>query len=310
MHYLFLAFFLLFSCSKDKQAPAFKTRNVVVLIMDGARYTETWGDSNHTYIPHLAHDMAPYGTVNTAFYNGGPTYTLAGHSAVTTGVYQEINNSGQEYPKNPGYFQVWLRNVTDNPQYCWIVTSKDKLVVLGDCADSVWKGVNRPTLNCGKDGKGLGSGLRPDSLTCAEAIKTLDQYHPRLTLISFMEPDIPAHGGVWANYIKGIRGSDEYIYRVWHFLQTDKYYKGTTTVFVTNDHGRHSDGIADGFVNHGDNCDGCRHIEFFASGPDIKKNCITDTRRELIDLPVTIAYMMGVQLPLSKGQVMTELFRK
>jgi hypothetical protein len=253
--------------------------------------------------------MAQYGVVSTTFYNGGPTYTLAGHTAITTGVYQEINNSGQEYPKSPGVFQVWEKYIGNNAQYAWVVSSKDKLVILGDCSDATWTGKYRPTTNCGVEGHGLGSGLRPDSMTCKAALNILSQYHPRLSLISFMEPDIPAHGGVWDNYINGIRGSDEYIFRIWSFLQTDKYFKGTTTVFVTNDHGRHSNGIADGFVSHGDNCDGCRHIEFFASGPDFKKNRVISTRRELIDIPVTIAYLLGVQLPQSQGQVMTELFK-
>ena len=41
----------------------YKTENVIVLIMDGPRYTETWGDSSHQYIPHMANDMAQHGVI-------------------------------------------------------------------------------------------------------------------------------------------------------------------------------------------------------------------------------------------------------
>ena len=39
------------------------------------------------------------------------------------------------------------------------------------------------------------------------------------------------------------------------------FYKDKTTLIVSNDHGRHIDSKG-GFQNHGDDCAGCRHIEF------------------------------------------------
>ena len=68
------------------------------------------------------------------------------------------------------------------------------------------------------------------------------------------------------------------------------------------------DNILDGFYNHGDTCEGCRHIFLYAFGPDFKRDLIVRTKRELIDIPATIAELMQFSLPGSRGRVMTELF--
>jgi predicted AlkP superfamily pyrophosphatase or phosphodiesterase len=82
---------------------------VIVLIIDGPRFTETFGDTSYQYIPHLAKDLAPNGVLVTNFWNNGPTYTNAGHTAITTGNYQHISNVGFELPKKPSMFQYFLK---------------------------------------------------------------------------------------------------------------------------------------------------------------------------------------------------------
>ena len=79
----------------------YKTKRVIILVIDGPRYSETWGDPARQYIPMQNKEMLPQGVLYTQFKNNGPTYTNAGHSALTTGFYQPINNSGKELPKNP-----------------------------------------------------------------------------------------------------------------------------------------------------------------------------------------------------------------
>jgi arylsulfatase A-like enzyme len=111
------------------------------------------------------------------------------------------------------------------------------------------------------------------------------------------------------NYLNGIHSSDEYIYQVWNFIQTSPIYKDKTTLFVTNDHGRHPDGTADGFVSHGDACSGCRHIMFYAFGPDFKQNVVLSRPRELIDINATILELLGISGVYSDGEVMRELFQ-
>jgi membrane-anchored protein YejM (alkaline phosphatase superfamily) len=287
---------------------SYKTKNVIIVVVDGLRYSEGWGDPNHEYIPRMADDLSKKGIINTQFFNLGDTYTSAGHTSLTTGIYQSINNAGQEYPQNPSIFQYWNREYHNNQVKSWIITSKDKLAILGDCKNPQWKGKYTPSVNSGIDGLGLGSGYREDSLTLKTALEILKEHHPDLVLINFRDPDYSAHSGIWNNYVDGVRKTDKYVYRLWQFLQNDIIYHNTTTMFVTNDHGRHLDNVADGFASHGDGCDGCRHLNFFACGPDFKQGIVVNVLREQIDVPVTIAELLRFEIPYSKGKVMTELF--
>ena len=105
-----------------------------------------------------------------------------------------------------------------------------------------------------------------------------------------------------------MKETDAYIYKIFQFILANEHYKDKTTIFVTNDHGRHLDGHKDGFVSHGDNCEGCRKINCFAYGPDFKKGVVTDLPRHQIDIPVTIGELLGFKIENSDGEVMKELF--
>jgi predicted AlkP superfamily pyrophosphatase or phosphodiesterase len=298
--------FISFACKRESLPHHYKTKNIIVIILDGSRYSETWGDSLHQYIPKLANQISKFGVINTAFYNNGPTYTLAGHTAINTGCYQEINNSGTEIPQHPSIFQYWNKKFMPIQNSSWIISSKDKIKILNNCQQPEWKNKYKPSVNCGIFG--IGSGYREDSLTFLKTIQIFSEQHPQLVLLSFREPDYIAHTDNWGNYLQGIKNTDEFIYKIWEHLQSDIFYKGSTTLFVTNDHGRHLDSIADGFASHGDGCSGCRHILFFAYGPDFKQGVITNTKRELTDISATIAELFHFNIINGNGKVMYELF--
>jgi len=301
---LFVLFLVLNSCSKNS-LQGYKTENIIIIVVDGVRYSETWGDSTHQYIPHFSTIIADYGVVNTEFYNNGVTRTVPGFTAITTGVYQEINNSGQESPTYPSIFQYLIKKDSISNESAWTINSKDKLAVLGNCQESDWKDKYIPISDCGING--IGSGYRHDTLTLASFFNVMSEYHPKLTLLGFREPDFSGHTNSWEDYLQEIKNTDEYIYRVWNYIQNDSFYAGTTTLFITNDHGRHLDGVGDGFQSHGDECEGCRHINFFAFGPDFKEGVI-DIRREQIDIPATIAEILQFNPEYIEGEIMYELF--
>jgi len=307
--YLFSALFLLFiSCKKTSESPAgYCTENIIVLVIDGARFSETWGDPEHRYIPVTAGELAAEGVINTQFYNNGPTYTLAGHTCITTGYYQEINNSGAELPIYPSFFQYWNRDFMASPDKSWIITSKDKLAVLSNCQENAFKYCYMPSFNCGVNG--LGSGYREDSLTMEVVFNVLKEKKPHLMLINLRDPDYSAHTTNWKYYIQGIQKTDRYAGQLLKFIRTNTDYKDKTTLFVTNDHGRHLDSIPGGFSSHGDQCEGCRHIFLYAYGPDFKKGVITNVKRELPDIPATISELLHIQMANGNGIVMRELFK-
>ncbi len=297
---------ILTSCIKDKTRGDYLTENCVVIVVDGPRYSETWGDSTHQYIPHLAHDLAKEGVIFTNFRNNGPTYTSAGHTALLTGNYQEINNSGSEKPIYPNYLNYWLK-ATQSPAYkAWIIASKDKIEILSDSQDSLWEGNFLPRVDCGN--AGLGSGYRPDSVTVTHLLDSMETYHPNLVFVNFREPDYSGHLGDWDNYLAAIVAADKAYYQIWNYIQTSPHYKGKTSFFITNDHGRHLAEFG-GFTSHGDNCEGCRHIHLFAAGPDFKKGVICETPFEQIDLTATIAELFHLEMPHVKGKVIEPVFR-
>jgi hypothetical protein len=291
----------------DNIGNTYKTRNVIILVIDGPRYSETWGDSTHQYIPHMANDLAKEGVIYTNFQNDGFTYTNSGHTALTTGFRQEIANSGERvYPDHPSIFQYFLKSSGKPKTSAWIITTKDKLEILANTRDPDWENKYMPSTDCGVNG--IGTGYREDKVTLQSVKKILTRDHPNLVLINFKEPDASGHANNWKGYIQGIKDTDGYVWEIWNLINSDSTYKDKTTLIVTNDHGRHLNGIKDGFINHGDACEGCRHINFFAAGPDFKKNLIIDMEHSQVDVPATVSRLLGFPMPVTEGKALNDLF--
>ncbi|MGD1848593.1 MAG: sulfatase [Salibacteraceae bacterium] len=287
----------------------YATEHVVIMVVDGPRYSETWGDPEKELIPHMANDLAPQGIVGTAMYNEGVTRTINGHVALATGCNQDINNSGKDFPARPSLMQIY-RKMTGAPATdTWVVGSKDKIEVLANTSHREWKDQFLPSSWCGTNGGGNGSGYGSDAETVVELKKILTQHHPHLTIVNLMDPDVFGHRNDWPQYINGIRTTDDQVWEIWKHIQTDPEMGGKTTLFVTNDHGRHLDDVADGFISHGDYCDGCRHINFFAVGPDFRTDLVTDTRFEQVNISATAAELLRIPNPANENLVMWELFR-
>lgn len=290
--------------------PKFKASHAIVLVIDGPRQSEMWDDPDHTRIPCLATELAPQGVLMRNFRNNGPTYTAAGHTALCTGFYQDIENSkGSQLPNHPSMFQYFLKAKGLPQTKALVITSKDKLALLANTNDSAWHDKFMPATYCGVEGKGFGSGYAEDADTLAAVKRILAKDHPRLVIINLKEPDASGHGGDWFSYLRAVRNSDARAGELWNFLQSEPEFKDHTDLFITHDHGRHLDGVADGFKNHGDDCEGCRRIALLALGPDFKKGAEVKATGEQIDVPVTIGAILGFPMPGCKGRVLKELFK-
>jgi hypothetical protein len=280
------------------------TKYVIVLIIDGARYADTWEAAGTPLIPYRK-TLSKSGCLGASFYNNGITSTVPGHTAICTGVYQTINNAGLETPDYPSFLQVWRKTFNQPANKAWIISSKDKLEVLSNCNDIKWKDKYRPMTDCGISG--LNSGYRDDLTTLNKSLTVLQTEQPSLMLINFKQPDAAGHTGDSLAYLQGIFDTDNYVNLLWNFIQSNEHYKNKTALIVTNDHGRHTAGHLDGFISHGDDCAGCRHIEFLALGPDFKKNYVATTAYQLTDIAPTIAYLLGFKMPVGSGKVIKEL---
>lgn len=284
----------------------YKSKHVIVLIIDGPRFSETFGDPTYQYIPHLSKDLAPQGVLFTNFRNNGKTNTNSGHTSITTGVYQNIKNDGSELPKYPSIFQYYLKSSKLPKDKAWIVASKGKLNILANARKKDWFNSFMPSDYCGPNGNG--DEYSPDIHTWKVVLEKLRVDQPNLMLINLLEVDTRGHSNDWPNYLEAIKRTDDYAMQLWEFIQSNDYYKDNTTLIITNDHGRHLDGHKDGFKEHGDGCEGCRKIYMLALGPDFRKNRVITEEYEQIDISKTIAEILHFDMPTSEGRIIAPLF--
>lgn len=279
----------------------YSTQYVILVVIDGPRMSETWEHPEQKYIPYLSGPLRKKAVINREFYNLGNTFTVPGHIALTTGSYEFKTNDGSEYPSEASVFQMYLSCAQTPPSDAYIITSKEKLNVLGDCENLSFRNSFRPSVDALD---------RPDIETYERAINILETEEPSLSLIHFKGPDTEGHHGDWEGYLEAIVETDSLLNELINFIEGNEYYKGKTSVIMTNDHGRHLDGIADGFKSHGDHCRGCTHINFMAYGPDFKSDELIYTEYESIDIVPTITALMGFDSPYTSGKIMTDLFKK
>jgi hypothetical protein len=288
------------------KAPEFRTKFVVVLVIDGPRYTETFGNSESKYIPNMGKKMIHEGVLFTNFRNNGVTETNSGHTAIITGGYEKISNGGKELPKKPSMFQYFLKQSQADRNEAWVITSKGKLQILSNCRDKKWTNTYMPYSYCGPNGNSADYG--GDINTFQRVKEVIKDHTPQLMLVNLLEADVRAHENKWEEYLQAITNCDNYALQLWNYIQENPEMKDRTALFITNDHGRHLDGHRNGFINHGDGCEGCRHISLLAMGPDFKKDVIISEEAEMIDISKTISRMLGFDMPTCKGRFLGELF--
>lgn len=306
-----LAGFFVSTCQQGKSVKdnekIYQTKHVIIVVIDGPRYSETWGNPTYEYIPYRS-ALLNEGVLVEQFFNQGATLTNPGHTAITTGNYDNVANNGTQLPHNPTLFQCYRKYRKTPAEETAVVASKDKLHILTNSTAIGYFNRYPSYFDCGVNGNGTG-GYRADSITHAHVFQVLQQQHPHLMLINYKDPDVFGHQAKYNSYLKAIRVTDKYVAEIWAYIQSDPDYKDKTTLIVTNDHGRHLDGISNGYVSHGDNCEGCRRIEFFALSPDFKKGVVVQTSYEQIDVTATVAELLHIPMPYCKGKVMAQLFK-
>jgi bisphosphoglycerate-independent phosphoglycerate mutase (AlkP superfamily) len=116
----------------------------------------------------------------------------------------------------------------------------------------------------------------------------------RCMLINYLGPDVKGHLGDSIAYLNAIKETDLYVKQIWSFIQSDVRYKDKTTLIVTNDHGRHINGVSNGFISHGDNCSGCRRIQLQIFSPDVQKATTCNTAYDQLNIAATIAELLQI----------------
>ncbi len=279
-----------------------ETENFILVVIDGARYTETFGDPNHTYVPRM-YELSQYGALIDSFYNDSFTYTSRAIPAIWCGAWTELRDTfdmeGHEthYTVLPTFFEYYRKQKgmpADSVYYVLkYVHSLWQMSYHPDYGPDYW-----PTYH---------SEGTSDIDVWEEAEFILETRHPRLMMLYLAETDHAGHTGNWNYYTNCIKTADSIVGLLWEKIQSDPFYCNKTSIIITNDHGRHDDQHG-GFQGHGCGCEGCRHIMFLALGPDFKQGYISYIRRRIPDIVPTIGYLMGFYPEYSTGEVIEEIF--
>lgn len=280
------AVLLFFSCS------SLFSQNVFLVVIDGARYTETFG-AQERYIPQLWNSLRKQGTLYTHFYNNGTTETNSGFSSLVTGTWQHLVNDGSEFPDKPTIFEYFRKHTNAPESTCFVISGKKKLHVLTSSRAADYGTPYRAAF--------LTADSYDDIETWDQVVEVVQHKHPRLVVICFPEVDFEGHVGRWRGYLRALRQVDSLIALLWSRLQSDPFYKNSTTLLVTNDHGRHTDDTKE-FRNHGDSCEGCRHIMLLALGPNFTPNTVVVDTAYQIDIAPTIGAIMSFPTPYATGR--------
>ena len=290
------------------QSKTYSAKHHIIVVLDGPRWSETWGDSLGKHIPNQMFTLRNEGTFFDNFRNTGRTLTNSGHTAILTGVHQRISNEGKQLPKYPNLFQYIRKEKALEKDKVWLLTSKGKLQMLDNTKHKDWFNTYLPSSYCGI--RATGTGYPNDNIMYPEFKKILLEHKPVFSLINLIGIDAWAHQNNWDRYIQSIEELDRFVLDLWNTIQSDPEMANNTALYITNDHGRHLDGRRNGFVSHGCKCDGCTHISLLALGPDFEKGKVVSTQYDQVDLTATIAKMMGIIMPFSKGCAIPELVRE
>lgn len=277
------------------------TERVVLVILDGLRYSEGLGHPTRAYVPNMS-TLASAGTIIEPFLNDGPTVTVRGIPAILCGswdapldFFDPGCNESNQYSARPMIHEYYRRQL-DRP-------ASDCVYLLGPYCP--WRGSFHPAYGPDVWPQWIAtSGGDDANWSALQSILTTSS--PRF--ITFYLPDVDSagHGGNWNTYLAAIQNADQIIGQLWATLQQHPDYAGRTTMLITNDHGRHDYD----FQGHGDGCDGCRTIQLLAVGPGIREGHVSMIPRSIPDVAPTIGALLGLQTEYADGDVMDEILHR
>jgi hypothetical protein len=285
----------------DTLDPAVGNGNrVVLLVIDGLRYTESFGDPTAAHIPRMAGQLRTEGALFTDFRNEGQTKTNPGHASIVTGTWQDIANDGSERPDKPTIFEYFRSHYAAPASAAWMIAGKPKLAMCSYSTDPDYGAAFGATENAGD---------WSDAVVVDSVFAVLRRVHPVLVVANLPDVDDVGHEDDREGYLEAIETADSLALEVWRALQADTFYAGRTYLFITSDHGRHDDAHG-GFENHGCSCEGCEHVVLLLLGPDVAPGQTVSETYTLRDLCSTVGEVLGCPVPESEGTAIEEAFAR
>lgn len=282
-----------------------------LVIIDGARYSETFGDSAHNYanIPHLWNDLRPLGTLYSGYHNTEMTNTTPAFHTMFTGAYVDgwnrLNNGAQGnlnsiLPMYPTIFEYYRKEKG--------IPGENVRLISGN-------GALRTAMNSNFPGYGAAFGAQrsfyknvSDDSVWAEIQRVMDTDHPSLVVVDLSDTDRAGHTAIWENYTAAIEHADSIIWELYKKIQaippySDTFYRDKTALIVTTDHGRDQNA----FYRHDRSDEGCRHVFFLVTGPEIRAGVDVPDFHDWVDVCPTIGELLGFATPYAQGRVLSEM---
>ncbi|HEY8397263.1 MAG TPA: alkaline phosphatase family protein [Flavihumibacter sp.] len=100
------------------------------------------------------------------------------------------------------------------------------------------------------------------------ALECLRNRKPRLLQVSFDDTDHYSHASQYYNYINAARLFDQYLEKIWNYVQSDPHYRNKTAIIVTTDHGR-GDAVKKEWSDHGGHIKGADQVWIAVLAPGI-----------------------------------------
>jgi hypothetical protein len=307
---------------------------VFVVVIDGVRDLEVRGGAQDDFgQPVSAESIFPHLTTlkKEGLYlpemriTNSKGVSLPGYADIFAGRRQEqiTGNDFDEPSPYPTFFQVIKEKAGLSATDVALFSSWNKLCVLSSSKDAGSAGDF--FRSCGwVKGKFYKPEIfeesRSDSDTMVEMLQVIPKTHPRLAFIHLGDADEEAHlhkkieskakvyYGIYS-YHAALRNSDYIVGRLWKLLQEDPYYKGSTYLMVTTDHGRDDGKVNPGWADHGNClfCDGYKKIFGVVVGPGVGPQVVA-TNYEHKDIAPTLAKIFNVEMPTAEGKPIAEVF--
>lgn len=147
-----------------------------------------------------------------------------------------------------------------------------------------------------------------DELSVYVARKLMEQAAPSLLWITLHDIDV-AHSGTYSLYIDGIQRTDRLCLEIWQAIQSNPEYRGNTTMFILPDFGRDSDmnSGGNGFQHHRTGDALSRTTWMMALGNGVREGAFIQRPVESLDLVPTVSRVLGFDVPMARGKVLTEV---
>jgi hypothetical protein len=134
---------------------------------------------------------------------------------------------------------------------------------------------------------------RHDLLTYLSAREYIGQHHPSVLFLGLGETDECAHAGRYDLYLQQATDIDRMIADLWYLVQTDPFYRDSTTFLITTDHGR--GWKPNKWTTRGFWAEGSGDVWMAVLGPDIQPAGELKTRGQVYQkqLAATMASILG-----------------